>query len=217
MNKQKLQKKGIIGRDWYAIVFSSVVGLSSFILFMTLSYGGQATVILRIEDARLQLEADQELRSMLQAPLFSGIAPPDDTIKSLLQKKTTFAEIIDMIGNDTTYREQYMNILYSQVYHYLDTLGNPERYRLKVSYLQPPSGTFSQPENYARCIDATFCVLANEPQGETMVGEVYYPSIRQGQVITVRLVRAKSAGDSQPSPETPPAVASATTTNGGAG
>jgi len=189
-------KKGIIGRDWFAIIFSIVVGISSFAWFVPLSYGGQKTIDHKIEDQRLQLEADQELRILLQSTLLPGIgrSESDETMDALLRDHATFADLIDLIGYDAGHRAAYLNILHEQAYQYVSMIGSPSHFRLKISYTETPPGDFGLPASYASCDDATFCVLPNEPHGETVVGEVTYPSIKRGQAITVRLIQSKDAG-----------------------
>ncbi|GEM_PF-4118787 len=195
-------KKGIIGRDWFAIVFSIVVGIASFAWFVPLSYGGQKTIDHKIDDQRLQLEADQELRILLQSTLLPGISRSgsDETMDVLLRDHATFADLIDLIGYDAGHRAAYLDILREQAYQYVSIFGSPSRFRLKISYAETPPGDFSLPTSYASCDDATFCVLPDEPHGETVVGEVTYPSIKRGQAITVRLIRSKDTGGIAPPP-----------------
>jgi len=179
-------KKGVLGRDWFAVVFSLFIGIAAFLWFMPLTLGGPKTITHTIEDKALRLEADLELRILLQSSLILGGNDPGALRAELFQNEVTFADLIDLIGHDTKNRKEYMKILETQVIKYLNSISSSSRYRLMVSYTQTPPGDFG---NQFFCNDAHFCVLPPITSGGTMVRELIYPSIMQDQIITVRLAR----------------------------
>lgn len=181
--------------DWFATLFAIFIGSAVFILFAFLSYGGQQTITHTIEDQRLFFDVDEDLRIMLQSALSPNIGQASEAMNQLLGKRATFADLIDMIGYDTKNREAYLSLLRGQASVYLYRLSSPTNYEIMVYYSQQPPGGFLEPTGYGLCYGAAFCVFSNELKGETVVGKVDYPSIKQGQVITVSMVRAKQLSE----------------------
>ncbi len=198
--KRIWHREGVAFPELFAVIFSIGLGLIIFFYIAPMTYGGQKAVNNILEAQQMQLEAEQELRTMLQSPLFPQ-TQDNPTAASLIESKITFAELIDMIGYDPQNRQAYLSILRSQVHAYLDAIGNPARYRMKVSF-KKPAGSFQRERNDAPC-DTAFCILPYNPKGDVMVGEITYPSLDPEQLITVRLLRSKTVAPVESPPPLP--------------
>ena len=184
-------KKGMISREWFVTVFLLINVIIISVFGFNLVTTGPKKISQVIVNEQLVTQADEELRIFLQQKIRGGILPLTTLQNELIKKDATIAELIDRMGYDISNRERCFDILHYQTYSYFDLLGNPLQYRLKVSYTQKPSGEFKLPTAYSVCYDADFCVLPNEPHGETIVGELNYPSVNRNQIITVRLIKKK--------------------------